>query len=186
MAFKAPHGWSPWVSELPPTAFPLVIFSSHTGLLSLLQVCEAHSAWREPRREPLAQLPHHLQVSVQMSLFQRDKPSLTSYLSFSLPVSTNLDFATQDGIICLYLLTGHLFKASGSLAFWGLPGAPEPLGDSSRLEVASVGWHSALPSGVSTQKSGWLLKSIRNCANTAIRGLSAVISPEAKVFGGRA
>ena len=71
-AFKAPHGRSPRVSELPPTTFPLVIFSSHTGLLSLLQVCGAHSVWREPRREPLAQLPHRLQVSVQMSLFQRD------------------------------------------------------------------------------------------------------------------
>ena len=85
-----------------------------------------------------------------------ERLSLTSYLSFSLPVSANLDFATQDGNICLYLLTGHLFKASGSLAFWGLPGAPEPQGDSSRLEMASVGWHSALLACQHRNQGGYL------------------------------
>lgn len=52
--------------------------------------------------------------------------------------------------------------------------------------MGCVGWHGALTSGMSTHKSGQLLKSIRNCANTTIRGLSALISPEVKVLGGRA
>lgn len=43
-----------------------------------------------------------------------------------------------------------------------------------------------LASCVLTHKSGWLLKSIRDFANTTIRRLSALISPEAKVWDGGA
>ena len=92
MAFKALQDLPPAVSQLPPTTFPLVSFlwphgpplyppnaqrsPQPQGLCSTCcSLCLEH-----PRDNCLPPLPHLLQVSVQMSLFQRAFPDLSPLL----------------------------------------------------------------------------------------------------------